>query len=228
MKKIIGIFALFIALGLTAQAQTTARGTYAFDKRVKEAAPGISIELTGSPEYIETVISQKFISYTNEKPKNMKKGLKMYEAVNYPTISAQTLNYYYKVEAAADKSNKSVVTFFLSPGNDNFLTPDKFPAEIEAAERMLQSMDKDVRVLQLKEMIAAQGKVVDKTLKVQEEFEKGMGSLQKEKEDLNKALVENEKAMEKNLSDQLKQKEAIAVEQEKLGTLMGELQELQK
>ena len=92
---------------------------------------------------------------------------------------------------------------------------------------MLISMDKDVQILELKEAIAEQGKMVDKALKAQEALEKGMNDLQKEKEQLNKALTQNEKAAEKNLSDQMKQKEEISAEQQKLGNLMGELKELE-
>lgn len=217
------LFISFLIVGLPFIGSVSAQeGVYSFDKRIAPNANGISVEFQETSDYVEAALRSKFEKLGKKKPKSMKKGLYMYEAVVMPEISTSTLNYYYRVEAAGSKS--STVSLFLSPGNNNFWSSEKFPEEMKRAEQMLYALEIEVATLKMQERIIAQKELIAKE-------EKQASNLQKEKEDmlkqiekLKKEIIDTEASIEKNVEAQDTQAERLENERLKLAELIKELE----
>ena len=145
-------------------------GMYNFDKRIAPNANGISIEMQEEAQYVEAALRSKFEKIGQKKPKGMKKGLYMYEAAVLPEISDATLNYYYRVESTGN--NASSIALFLSPGNNNFWSSDKFPDEMRRAEQFLYALEVEVATIKMQEKIIAQKELIAKEEKEEKDLQK--------------------------------------------------------
>lgn len=224
-------FSLIFASATLSFGQSAVEGRYALTKKVSDQATGVSILLNGSPEYIEAALAEKFSAATKDKPKNMGKGVLMYEAVILPQVSASTLNYYYRIEEAGSGAGKMTqVTFFVSPGHDNFYSSEKYPNEMQAAERMLSSLDQSARRMEVQAAIDAQATVIADQEKEQLELEKEQKNLEKEKENLakeleklQKSIIENQSAIDQNAQKQATQKGKMETEVKKMQELQQDI-----
>ncbi|MEL6676753.1 MAG: hypothetical protein AAFR61_31375 [Bacteroidota bacterium] len=229
MKKLRTLLVLCgILTGNILIAQQAMEGSYAFNKRIAESANGISLLVEGDPVFVEAALKDLFALHTKEKAKGVKKGLFMYEGVVIPSITDATLNYYYRLEQPNKAEAKTLVTLFLSPGHDNFYTSDKFGPEMEAAGKMLQSLDFNTQIKELEATIMEQEKVIEEEEKAMTGLEKNLQDLLKEKEKLNKALAENKTKQDENLQEQEKQMLKAQVEKIKLQDLKAQLQTLKQ
>lgn len=227
MKILSLTFALLFASCTLVFAQSAIEGRYALTKKVASEAPGVSILLSNSLAYVESALAQKFQSVSKNKPKNMGKGVMMYEAVVLREVSDATLNYYYRMEETGSGAAKMTkVTLFISPGHDNFYSSEKYPNEMRAAERMLQNLDQNAARLVMQDAMSAQSQVIAEQEKIQADLVNQQSSLQKTQESLAKemeklqtALLENQAALEKNRLDQENQQRRIAEEVSKMQTI---------
>ncbi|MEL6251511.1 MAG: hypothetical protein AAFR87_05805 [Bacteroidota bacterium] len=197
-------------------------GMYNFDKRIAPNANGISIEMQESSQYVEAALRNKFEKIGQKKPKGMKKGLYMYEAVILPEISDATLNYYYRVESAG--TNASNVALFLSPGNNNFWSSEKFPDEMRRAEQFLYALEIEVATIKMQEKILAQKEIIIKEEKEEKNLQKAEEDMFKEIEKLEKQIEETKNAILKNKDDQENQAKLLEAERKKLAEFIKELE----
>lgn len=195
---------------------------YNFDKRIAPNANGISIEMQESSQYVEAALRNKFEKIGQKKPKGMKKGLYMYEAVILPEISDATLNYYYRVESAG--TNASNVALFLSPGNNNFWSSEKFPDEMRRAEQFLYALEIEVATIKMQEKILAQKEIIIKEEKEEKNLQKAEEDMFKEIEKLEKQIEETKNAILKNKDDQENQAKLLEAERKKLAEFIKELE----
>lgn len=232
MKNILLILALLFATSSFVIAQEAVQGRYALTKKVAEQAPGMAILIDGSEEYVTAALTEKFVAADSKaKAKNMGKGLYKYEAIVLPEVSDATLNYYYRIEEGGNPgATMTKVTFFISPGHDNFYTADKYSTELNAAERMLVSLDKGAKRMAMQAAVEAQAALIATEEKQQADLEKTAKQLTKEQSDiekeiekLQKKLVENQSNIEKNTKDREGQTMKIAKEVEKLQDLRKQL-----
>ncbi|MDW3651261.1 MAG: hypothetical protein R8P61_29555 [Bacteroidia bacterium] len=197
-------------------------GMYNFDKRIAPNANGISIEIQEEAQYLEAALRSKFEKIGQKKPKSMKKGLYMYEAVVLSEVSDATLNYYYRVESSGN--NSSSVSLFLSPGNNNFWSSEKFPDEMRRAEQFLYALEVEVATIKVQEKILAQKELIEKEEKEEKDLQKEEEDMVKEIEKLEKQIEETKKAILKNQDDQESQAKLLEGERKKLAELIKELE----
>lgn len=221
MKNSLLTSVLFISL-LFAGIVSAQEGVYTFDKRIAPNANGISVEFEESADYVEAALRSKFEKLGKKKPKGLKKGLYMYEEVIMPEISTATLNYYYRVEA--DGSNASKVSLFLSPGNNNFWSSEKFPEEMKRAEQMLYALEVEVATLKMQEKIIAQKELIAKEEKEQNNLKKAEEDMYKQIEKLEKQIEDTKASIEKNKINQESQAKLLENERIKLEELLQELE----
>lgn len=227
MKRIIFSALLFVFFGMSLQAQVDniSEMSYEFVKKVAPSANGISTLLYGNTDAIEAVIETQFKNAANAKSKGLK-SVNSFEGVVFDAISPKTLDYYYKLEEDKNNPDQTRITLFVSAGNYNFMSSDKFPEVMAAAKRWVASLDKATRVKVIDDKIDLQTKAVedftkdyDKLVEEGEKLDKDAESMQKEIEKLKEKIAENEQAQVKNEEAQAAEKAKLEVEQTKLKTL---------
>jgi 2-phosphoglycerate kinase len=200
-------------------AQVANEGARTFAK--KSTANGISVVVMGQPKNVEAVLEEKLQKATASKSKNYK-GLRVFEGVRAQNISPSTLDIYYEVEKAGkDDDNNSRVTIFLSSGNENFLDSRDYPDEVNATAEMLEGLEHEVNIYEMKLAIGEQEKVIDKAVKDQEK-------LVKDSVDLEVKLAETYKAIEENKVNRANQLQKIAEEEARLSEFKQELGRLEE
>jgi hypothetical protein len=220
MKTI--LTALFLLVGvcsLQLSAQTANEGARTFAK--KSTANGISIVVMGQPKNVETVLDEKLQKVTGTKSKSYK-SLRVFEGARAQNISASTLDIYYEVEKAAkDDDTHSRVTIFLSSGNENFLDSRDYPDEVNATAEMLEGLEHEVNIYEMKLAIDEQQKVIEKANKDHEKMVKDSVSLEVK-------LAETLQAIEENKVNRANQLLKIAEEGVRLEEFRRELARLEE
>ena len=224
MRYIFAFFALLLLAINPLAAQLPLEGTYSFDKRLAPMANGVTMEMNASYEQIEALLDQRF-SAANAKVKKERKDLYVAEGAILPSVSGRTLDYYYRLEEPTKDRPRPRLTLFLSLGNQNFLTSDKYPQEIEAAKAFLASLDLEARRAEINAKLQAQTAVVNELLKQQQELKTTQTSLAEEKAKLEQAMQKNAAATAQNAEAQQQMTAKIAAEQQKLETLQQQLQQ---
>lgn len=227
MKKSLLFCSLIVAF-MCSTSLLGQEGTYTFDKRIAPNANGISVDLQGEPEFVEQALRSKFEKLGYKKPKSMRKGLYMYEAAVLTSISDATLNYYYRVEETKGSSNSSTLSFFLSPGNNNFWSSEKFPQEMRKAEQMLYGLEVEVATLKMQEKILAQKEVIEKEEKKESDLQKSEEDMVKLIAKLERQIVETQESIENNKIEQEDQAKVLEKEREKLEDLLKDLEDIIK
>lgn len=186
-------FILFFAW-ITLQAaigQTVQEGYFEFYKKITPNAAGLTRAFSEvSQEEMIATIQQRFAKQYNARHKTLAKNLFYYEGLIVPEISQATLNYYFRVDKPNKKTGMSAVTLFISPGYDNFYASSRFPAEMEAASRFLNSLPIEAQKL------ALEGQLQVASAGLSEE-EQRLGKLQKQIQVLDKKAVKQEQALAK-------------------------------
>lgn len=186
----------------------------------KISQPAISLVMEGQPKNVEEVLKGKIEKASGVKAKSYKGGIDVFAQAKVAEISATTVfDIYFRVEKPSkDDNTHAKVTMFLSLGNEaNFVTQDKYAAEIANASAMLEKMVNEVRIYELQLAVEAQGKVIGTELNRQLDLEKSMASLEKKREEILREIETNRAAQEA-------QKGTIAAAQQKLAELQAALQ----
>lgn len=175
-------------------------GDYSFVKKIKATGHGLAMDVAGEEEVITEMMSQRLEEASGEKVKSIKKDIMGIEGVVLEAISANTFDYYFKVEKLKSEIPRSRVTFFVSVGNYNFINSEKYPNEVEASKVWLQKL---LVWKRLKEIAVEEAAQQTKLMEAQKKQE---------------ALLEKEKGM---LEEKLKLEDEIA-------KLLAKVQELEK
>ncbi|MEO0584270.1 MAG: hypothetical protein AAF135_18810 [Bacteroidota bacterium] len=210
MKSILTI--ILFALGFTtifAQDTGIYERAFEFDKRVAAQANGLVYKANAPKALVQTAIDKKF-DEVKSKSKNMRKDLIIFEGVVLGSVSMQTMDYYFRLKELSPEQTE--VQMFVSLGNDNFITGEKYPKEVAAAGVFLKDLTKAARITQMEKAIAAQQALLIQKQKEQEDILKQAKTLVEDKVKLEKELEDN-KAKQAKL-DQQKQDKAAQVEAE--------------
>jgi hypothetical protein len=177
----------------------------------------IVIELEGKGKNVESVLNEKFKKLKGKK----EKGFEAYKAQIFPEISANTLDYYYKVDSKGD--TKSKVIFFVSTGYDNWLNSNDHSSEIANTKKMLEGLVVEVRTYELTLAVDLQTKVLEDATKEQEKLVKDNEDLKKELSKLQEEIERNKKDTDANAKAQEEQKKVIEKEKKMLEDLQKQL-----
>lgn len=224
MRHLLAFLVLSFGAFFPLAAQVPLEGTYNFDKRLAPMANGVTMEMNSPYERVEAILTQRFAT-ANAKVKKERKDLYKAESVIIPTISGRTLDYYYRLEEATKDRPRPRLTLFLSLGNQNFLTSDRYPQEIEAAKAFLASIDAEARRAEIQAQLQTQTALVNGLLQQQEALKKTQTELAKEKQNLEQAMQKNAAAAAQNAEQQQQVTSKISAEQQKLDTLQAQLQQ---
>ncbi|MEM6262923.1 MAG: hypothetical protein AAGI38_10480 [Bacteroidota bacterium] len=213
----------------TYMAPKVEQGTYPFVKKVAANAPGLTTVLDGSTESILTVIENKFKEAADVKVKSFKKDIYLAEAAKFQEISNGNMDYYFKISPVSkENQDQCQVTLFISAGNNNFITKDKYGEEMDAASQFLVNLDRNTRIFNLNAAIAVQQKLVEEAKAKKQELEKAKEDLDQEKADIEKQQEELANKLEENAANMEKNAEEQAQATEKVTKVTGGLTDLQK
>lgn len=139
----------------------------------------------------------------------------IFEEAVFTQISANKINFYVKVEEKKKEKDKSIVTFLVSYGLDNFISSAMDANIINNTKSYMNGLLPKFAATKLGRDIDAQQKVYDKAVKDYENLVGDGESLAKKKAD-----IEND--ITKNKSDQEAQKAVVAKEKANLESLQGQ------
>lgn len=218
MKYVFLTLSLILATVLV-QAQEVSEASRPFMK--KEQANALSIVVQGQPQNVEAVLEKKIREGTGQKSKG-RSGLRLVEGARYDELMATSMDLYYRVEKASKRDNAhSRVTLFLSTGNNNFITSDEFPDEMEAATGLLESLELEVKIYEMELLIVEQGKLIEKEGKRFDKMVQDSVRLQDQ-------LAETKQAIEDNHNERVAQLQKIENEETRLDEFKLQLLELQE
>ncbi|MEM6805791.1 MAG: ribosomal protein L7/L12 [Bacteroidota bacterium] len=209
-----------MSLSLMAQ---VSEGLQAFAK--KESGNALTIMVEGQAKNVAEVMNRKLKAETNSKGKAMRGikslsgGMKTFTAARFGSISSSSMDYTYRVEKAKGTKDHSVVHFWISSGNNNFVDSGSYPDEIDAATAMLEGLQHEVAVYEFELMIEEQEKVASNAVKTYDKMVKDSIKLQDQ-------LTKIQNQIEQNKTDRATQLIAIADEEQKLADFRVEFVEL--
>lgn len=202
--------------------------SYDFVKKASPTGNGLSTYLYGEPEAIEAIIEEQFENASNAKVKSFKSVQSIEEAI-FPDISPMTLDYYYRLEKDKNHPGKTRITFFISAGNYNFLTSEKYPEVIKAAKLWVSSLDRAARLRKINEQISAQEAIVTeateelaKVTDAGQDLAKDQKDLQDEIAKLQEKLADLEKDIKKNNKEKEEKQQELEIHQVKMKVLVDE------
>jgi len=210
MKKLfIALLGVF-AMGQYVYSQAN-EGSVEFDKADRPAVIGEFAYTTDVVE--ETVIAD--LKEKGIKKYSSKKGFMIFEEALFTQISANKINFYVKVEEKKKEKEKTVLTFMVSYGLDNFISSSMDATIINNTKTYMNGLAPKFAATKLGKDIDAQQKVYDKAVKEYENLVSDGESLAKKKADI-------EQEISKNKTDQEAQKALMAKEKANLELLQGQ------
>jgi len=210
MKKLFVLLIGVFALGQYSFAQAT-EGSCEFDKVERPAVIGEFV-------YTTDVVEDAILADLKEKgikKYNNKKGFMIFEEVLFTQISSNKINFYVKIEEKKKEKGKTILTFLVSYGLDNFISSTMDAAIINNTKTYMNSLTVKFAATKLGRDIEAQQKVFDKAKKDYE-------NLISEGESLTKKKAEIEENIAKNKSEQENQKNVMEKEKINLESLQSQ------
>ncbi len=203
MKSVITLLLLFPFVG--SFAQTPQNGRFEFYKRIADVAPGIQITYEATPEEVENALDVRLGDATSRSLNKVRRDLYVHEGITVPTIAAQTLDYYFRIEEVSGQRDSTRVTLFLALGNDNFMDQSTYPDEWSAARHFLLTLNETIAG---RHLLSALDEMEDALTAAEEELDdlQDQGKdLEKEQEKLQEELeqvIENRRATQEAISKQ--------------------------
>ncbi len=207
MKKLFIVLIGVIAFARYGYAQAT-EGNAEFDKVERPAVIG---EFT----YTTDVVQEGVIADLKEKgikKYDNKKGYMIFEEIIFPQITGNKINLYVKVEEKKKEKDKTILTFLVSYGYDNFISSAMDANIINNTKAYMNGLSPKFAETKLGKDIEAQQKVFEKA---QKEYE----NLVSDGESLSKKKTELEADIEKNKQAQANQKTVMEKEKANLESL---------
>lgn len=188
MKKILILMA-FISIALAVRAQIT-EGKLEVDK---EDRPAIIATFNYPPAIVLSVLQEDLKNRGLGKG-NEKKDIYRYEGIEFPELSKEKIDLFFKVEQADKKDpNKTLVYFLIKKADNNFVS-SKDGAEIyNAAITYLTSLTPMFEIKKLEEAIAIQEAAVKEAENKLKEAESVLKDLKKQKEKLQEQIKQSQK-----------------------------------
>ncbi len=212
MKKLFIVLMGVFAWGFNQYGYSQANeGSVEFEKADRPAVIGEFAYTTNVVE--ETVIAD--LKEKGIKKYSTKKGFMIFEEALFTQISANKINFYVKVEEKKKEKEKTILTFLVSYGLDNFISSAMDAAIINNTKNYMNSLAPKFAATKLGKDIDAQQKVYDKALKEYENLVGAGESLAKKKAEIEENIV-------KNKQEQEAQKAVMAKEKANLELLQGQ------
>ena len=216
MKKLFLLPLLMVMMTGGAWGQKASEANENFAK--KESGNAITITCEGDPKNVEEVLKTKL---KKVKGGGNVKGNTAHEGVVIEEFSPKTLDYYYRVDKAGE--NQSKIIFFVSFGNNNFLSSKDDPSVVANIKTSLENMVSEIKRFEIQLAIEAQEKVLAGAISDQEKLEKDLEKLQKEQIKLEEELAKCKENQVTNKSSQEAQKKQIEEEKKVLSELQTKL-----
>lgn len=218
MKRLFFII-LLLGVGFT-QAQEITEGTFVFTKKITPSANGLSMVVEGNEEVVSEWFEAEWKGLTNKKPKNVKQDVMGMEAMQVARFSNATLDYYYRIESLGkEMPGFTRINLFLSAGNYNFLSSEKYPKEMDAAKSWLQELPAHLEVFRNAQAVDEQEAMIVKA-------EKELKNLQTDQKKLEKEQMDLDRKKEANELQQKSQTEMIEKEKAKLSSMKAFLEKV--
>lgn len=209
MKNISTFFLILFALGFTQlQGQTDVRYVKTTFHKIGNI-DALTLTIEGDHKNIQHVVEEHLKKMTGDKAKHTK-GHIFFPAARANEISSSTLDIYTKIDKAGSKNAPSgTITFFMSLGNESFMTPDQYQDAFENAINFLETIPLQTRIYELSLAIEEQNKTLDKA---QKEHERQL----RDSTGLVQTLAETKAAIEQNKVDRRNQRQTIVEETARL------------
>jgi hypothetical protein len=135
------------------------------------------------------------------KSKKMKSYL-LYQAVQVPEISTQTMNVYLKAERTSRKDEQSVLRFLIADEFDRFFTsqenPEIFANAMQFAgsfEALAAAANLELQILEQEDEVKKAGKKLNAILSDKEDYERQKQKIEEKIADAQKDIEEQEKEL---------------------------------
>lgn len=206
------LFPLFVLLALAAFTPSLyAQGAHDANIRAgKVDRPAVMIEYPFSKGITENAVRDRLEKAGLGKPKS-DKGFMSYPGVKWAELSPALVDVHVKVDANKG-DNQSSIAILVSKGYDNYINSTTDPAMIAFLKAFLEGLLPDIKAGQLLGEIAGQEEILKRAEKDYGKVDDEGKRLEREKEKLEKQLVEN--GIEKQ-----KRTEAIIAAKSKLEVL---------
>jgi len=210
MKKLFILLISVFAMGQYCFAQAN-EGSAEFDKADRPA-------VIGEFAYTTDVVEEAVLADLKEKGikrYDNKKGFMVFEEVIFPQITTNKINFYVKIDEKKKEKDKTVLTFLVSYGLDNFVSSAMDASIINNTKTYMNSLPPKFAATKL-------GKDIDEQQKVYEKAKKEYENLIKDGEKLAEDKVKLEENIVKNKSEQEAQRALMEKERLNLESLQGQ------
>ena len=158
----------------------------------KESGNALTINVQGQPKNVKAVLTNDIKTVTGSKPKlKVASSMTSFLGVTFNKVSSSQMDYHFRVEKAGKSSNNSTVTFFISAGNNNFVSSAEYPSEIRNAKDYLSGLEFEVKKYELQLTIDEQGKVIEKSIKDHQNMIQDSVKLEKRLAETKQASIDN-------------------------------------
>ncbi len=208
MRKLLILITCALTLGIVANAQNAREGSVKYMKGNQNAV----IAEYNAPEKVVAEALKNKLSKAGLGKSKSSKGFTAYSGTLWQEISNDKVDIYYSV-VAGKKNQPTSVQVLVSKGYDNFISSATDANAVNNLKNFLNTLDEEIRLVQFGLDIKAQEEIVKKAESKNAENASDNKKLIKQKEDIEKKIVENENAQK--LSQQELDKEKAKLEEMK-------------
>lgn len=213
MKQII-LTTFFLSIGFSSLLAQNAQESKV--TLLKAEQPCVTSSYSVSEDLLDQAWTEKLATYKIRKGDRVKGGYRVYKGVNIPEISPDKIDLY---AITTGGKNESKLTILVSKGYDNFVNSQSDSATVRGMINLLNNMDKNALIAQIKYDIDKQVRAVedaDRSLKNQ--VSKGI-DYEKELKNLEGKIADN-KVDQTDAEKKLKEEKALLAElQTKLSSI---------
>jgi DNA repair exonuclease SbcCD ATPase subunit len=225
------LFTLFTTVFLVGQ--EAREGSYELHKKVAKQANGVYLRINAPDDEIEETMQAAFKESANVKASKVARDVYAFEGATFPSISELKLNYFYRLESVKKQEDLTDVYFFLSLGNDNFMTSDRYPRELEAAKSFVRDLEIKTRrrliqanLAQRREVLANASDELEDVTKSLEKATEEENDLREEMAELQEKLAELEASINELRSQQQRLQTSVTEEEGKIRVMESDLSNL--
>lgn len=184
-------------LGWNVYAQNITEGSFPFIKKISAEAYGVSREYTTTEDEMHAQLAEMFREAADVKVKETKNNVYEAKSARLLAISPQSYDYYYRVEKIKGKANETVrLTLFVSVGNYNFVTPDRYPEVIKAARNWMLTVEEGLADKARVKALGEENKLLETQQKSMEDLTKENVKLAEELKAIQAKIQKNQEAQE--------------------------------
>ncbi len=187
--------------GLNSNAQAI-ESTVKFNKT---DVTGFTNNYQGAKDILGEAVENYFKNSFAVKSKSSK-GFKLYEGVNWPEVSSEKLDVYYKVSG---KKSNSQLEILVSKGYDNFVSSQTDPMTSSNVLIFMNSIKDKMQVVVNNNDVILAEKELKNAEKELEKAKRKASDLRKEKENIEKNIVSQDKTVSDKEKEVSKAKEVL-------------------